>query len=145
MRKTCIFMSIIFFYAGIIVAGGCATQDSPKNAVLRFLNAVRASDFVDIDSTLSFERLISQREGDAYLGLPEDKKAAALEMFKKNMLRELTAGELRHLGEIAPKVEKEDYSGDKAEVTVVDSKNSKRYVFSLSREGGVWKIYSISG
>lgn len=145
MRKACLYIFIIFFYGVIMVAGGCTTQDSPKNAVLRFLIAVRTSDSVDIDSTLSFERLISQREGDAYLGLPSDKKGAALEIFRKNMLRELTAGELRHLGEIDAKVEKEDYSGEKAEVTVVDRKNSKRYMFSLSKEGGVWKIYSISG
>jgi hypothetical protein len=145
MRKTFLCVPIIFFYAVITLSGGCATQDSPKEAVLLFLKAVHGSDVADIDKTLSFERLIEQKEGQAYLGLPAGKKGVALEMFRNNMLREITSGKLSYLGDIDPRVEKADSAGDKAEVTVMDSKNGKRYLFLLSKEGGVWKIYSISG
>jgi hypothetical protein len=145
MRKAFLYVPIIFFYAVITFSGGCAPQDSPENVVLLFLKAVHGSDVADIDKTLSFERLIEQQEGQGYLGLPADKKGVALEMFRNNMVREITSGKLSYLGDVDPRVEKADGTGDKAEVTVMDRKKGKQYLFLLSKEGGVWKIYSISG
>lgn len=144
MRKAFLSGFAIFFCAAI-TAGGCAQQDTPKNTVLRFLKAVRGANAAEIENTLSFERLIEQREGEAYMKLSTNDRSVALERFKNNMMRQLTTGNLKSLGEIEAVIEKENVQVENAEVAVVDSKNGKRYQFSLVREGGAWKIYSISG
>gem|GEM_PF-6015768 len=75
-----------------------------------------------------------------------DAKKKALDNFREGMVNQLMNGQLNFLGDIDPKVEKENESGETAEVIISNTRNQKMTLsFGLVREGGVWKIYTISG
>jgi len=129
-----------------LVFSGCSRGSSPKATVLDFLKAVRAKDGAKIQNSLSFERLLTEKDGDSYTKLAPDAKKKALDNFREGMVNQLMNGQLNFLGDIDPKVEKENESGETAEVIISNTRNQKMTLsFGLVREGGVWKIYTISG
>ncbi len=123
---------------------GCAEKNPPRETVLRFVKAVQASDRAELENVLSFERLLAEKDGEKYLMLPQAEKSLALSRFKEAMLNGLTTGGLRYFGQIDPVVRDERISGDKSEIVIYERKNkNKAYMFTLFREGGVWKINRI--
>lgn len=128
----------------LIMAWGCSAKNRPSDSVLSFISAVKNSDAAGIEKTLMFERLVLEKEGDSYLKLPPDARKKEAESFKKNLIANLTTGNLKSFGEIDPKVSGENISGEEAEVLITDMKNNKTFRFALEREGGAWKIFRIS-
>lgn len=128
----------------LVMAWGCSGKSRPSDSVLSFISAVKNSDAAGIEKTLMFERLLLEKEGDSYLKLPPDARKVEADSFKKNLVANLTTGNLKSFGEMAPKVSEEKVSGDEAEVLITDTKNGRSYRFSLERKGGAWKIFRIS-
>jgi hypothetical protein len=137
-----------FFLTGaisiLVVLGGCSAQNTPKNTVFRFINATKYSDRAGFEKTMSFERLIIEREGEAYLALPNEKRKEELLKFKLKLLDDLTSGKLKVFGGIDPELREEKITGTEAEVKISDKKNNDMaYIFMLTRDKGAWKIYKI--
>ena len=128
----------------LVVAWGCSAKGRPSDTVLTFISAVKNSDAAGIEKTLMIEKLLLEKEGDSYLKLPPEARKVEEESFKKNLIANLTTGNLRSFGQIDPKVSEEEVSGEDAKVLITDIKNNKSYLFALEKEGGAWKIFRIS-
>lgn len=145
MRRTVATSVLIVIIAALLSLGGCSSQNTPKGTVFRFINATRFSDRAEFEKTLSFERLIIDSKGEAYLAMPKEKKKEELLDFKLKLLDELTSGRLKVLASMEPGLSGEKITGDEAEVKITDKKNKDMaFVFLLARENGEWKVYRIS-
>jgi hypothetical protein len=123
----------------------CSSKDTPSSVALSFIASVGSSNIVGIEKSLSYERLMVEKEGEAFYKMTPDQRKAAVDALRKNLLGNLTAGKLKRIGEISPGVRSERVVGDKAEVVIKDMKNKDvAYSLMLARENGVWKIYRIT-
>ncbi len=83
MRRTVILSGILFSFLLIILGLACARDETPKGTVLTFLKAVRSPNPLVLERSLSFERLISQMEGDIFQNATPEGKKVELEKFRK--------------------------------------------------------------
>jgi len=143
MRKIYLYLLALSVLASVFA--GCAAQNTPKEAVLRFIRAAGSGDVAALDNMFCFERLMIEKDGEAYLKMPQPKREEALAAFRKDLLKTVTVGMSRTFADFEPKIRNERISEGNAEVVVCGKKNETRlFSFYLSLENGAWKIYKIT-
>lgn len=144
MRRK-ILACVIMAAALLSLVSGCADTKTPKGAILNFFKVIKGGDKNEIAGCLSFDRLLLESMGEAYMGLPPEEKASRIADMREKMVASVTEGKLAFLNDFDPKVEKLDVIGDEARALVYNNKNKQeKMVFFLVREEGAWKIFSIS-
>ncbi|MBI5191341.1 MAG: hypothetical protein HZA22_11815 [Nitrospirae bacterium] len=139
-------LAAVMSVAMVSLVAGCADTKTPKGAIMSFFKAIDRGDEKKIADCLSFDRLLLEQMGEAYMSLPPEERANRIEEMRKRMVGSIISGKLSFLKGFEPVVDKEEIKADQARVLVHNRKKTEeKLAFYLALEGGVWKIFSISG